>query len=122
MAWPDHFPENCPPTDGANARGDFFRFVDNNPPVADDFRSYYHLKPGHDWGDKLCQSCGLSVFRDIADLRRMQKRAKGKRQSMIARGTLTFGTVKHTDPKPSGTHHTWWVPEGSNPVPLFRIV
>jgi hypothetical protein len=122
MAWPEHFPKECPPNDGANAAGRFYRLVDGNPPVPTDFVSHFVKFPGKEWGDGRCQACGLSVYKDVADLQRMQKRVKGMRKMLIAAGALTFGTIKFTDTKPGGSHHTWWVPVGNNPAPLFKVI
>jgi hypothetical protein len=122
MPWPVHFPANCPPNDGANAAGVYYRFVDNNPPVADDFRSYFIMYPGREWGDKLCASCGLSVFQDVAELYRMKKRAKGVRTQHIVRASLNVGKIKFTPTKSNLSHHTWWVPEGTNVPPMFQVI
>ena len=61
-AWPDHFPEDCPPNASDSTEGRVYRFVAANPPTAEDFVSWKQLNPKKDYGVKACQSCGLSVL------------------------------------------------------------
>ncbi len=77
MQWPDYFPDDCPPQDAQPATGDVYRLVKQNPPESKDFIPLREKKTGEDFGEKECQACGLSVFRNVEDAIRVKNRLVG---------------------------------------------
>ena len=69
MAFPAHFPDQCPPKTSSEAKGDLFRFVNNDPPQATDFVSY-HLLGIKYRKSQHCEACGLSVLVSETDVKR----------------------------------------------------
>lgn len=107
--WPNYFPEQCPP---AEARQDtllVYRLVEGSSPTARDFQPTIVESPHRPFPpDNLCMTCGVSVFKDLADARRQREKYKPLREKKIARGTVmpADGSVLETG-KP--THVTWWL-------------
>lgn len=62
IKWPDYFPAQCPPAEARAENRKVFRFVNNNHPGRDDFKSQYELNPDKEWGDNACLACGVSVW------------------------------------------------------------
>ncbi len=123
MQWPSHFPHNCPPKNAKPASGDVFRLVKKNRPVDNDFLSQAKRQPDKDFKEKQCQACGLSVYRDINDIRKMRNRVRPMRKRKIAKGTLSSNLGRILDtPSYEKTHMTWWVPVGVSPKSVFSIV
>lgn len=43
--WKEPLPQGCPPEKARNTNGEtYYRLLENNPPAADDFKSYAELK------------------------------------------------------------------------------
>ncbi len=123
MEWPEHFPENCPPANSIEAGGTVHRFVRNNPPENNDFRSNRLLHPQQDFGENICQACGLSVYRDKNDLIRKLRRLPAKRKCHIATGNLNPDTGKILPtPTQGDSHNTWWVPIGIRAEDYFSVI
>jgi hypothetical protein len=122
MKFPAHFPEGCPPANVNDASGEVFRFVKNDPLDANEFLSYFALgKPLAP--DQLCQACGLSVLvseHDVKEVRRVSPWFK-KRKVAKARISPEWGKIAPTASKNVPNHHTWWIPDGKEPVRLFVI-
>lgn len=125
MDWPKYFPDRCPPADAGTPDGIVYRFVRNNPPVDADFVSVHLERPNEDFGDELCEACGLSVYTVREDALRAWKRVPGMRKRHIAEGSL-HGVQGRFKPTPRGntpSHSTWWIPDGVNPPCVrFKVV
>lgn len=104
MKFPDDWPANCPPDDAADAEGDVFRLVKSDQPTAEDFKTFHEL--GTRINAPACLRCGLSVFRNKADVEHLHQ-AYPKLGKFIARGTLK---PEHGRTRATGrpTHTTWW--------------
>lgn len=95
-----------------------------DPPTEADFQSHKERWPAKDFGDKECQACGLSVFRDWADMERMSRDVPGMAKKFVAMGLLqpTDGAIKPT-PAPSGpSHQTWWKNPEVSVAARFAVV
>ena len=121
--WPDFFPNDCPPSKAGPAGGTVFRLVRNNPPTRDDFVPLVLEQPEREFGKRLCQACGVSVYTDIEDVRRLQARVPGHRSKSIAKGELSpdMGLMMPTPTRKESTHTTWWLFEGVDPSPAFEV-
>ena len=124
MAWPAHFPANCPPTSGRPAAGEVYRFVEGAEPEAEDFRSYKELHPEEDFGAAECKSCGVSVYTAISDLELLARKIPAYRTKPVARGALTadLGVTLPTPSRERRSHVTWWIPLGVEPWKAFRVI
>lgn len=114
MQWPDFFPNECPPNSATSAQGTFYRLVYRNTLSERDFHPLKFKKPNEDFGEKACQSSGLSMFQDIDEVRRLRRRARGMEKRRIARGDLAphLGKILSTPGVEGRTHYTWWLPVG----------
>ena len=122
MAFPAHFPDQCPPKTSSEAKGDLFRFVNNDPPQATDFVSYHSLgikyrKSQH------CEACGLSVLFSETYVKQLWKATPfvRKKYKYVAKGMVTpdWGKIAQTG---RSSHYTWWVPEGKSPELIFSVI
>jgi hypothetical protein len=115
MAWPDFFPENCPPSDAVSPNFTVYRFIRAAPPVESDFNSY--IEDGKEVSLlKKCQACGVSVYTELQDAIEMQGQVSGLRKKRIASAFLNsnHGKIRNTPslvyPNCGHSHHTWWKP------------
>ena len=124
--FPDWFvPQGqCPPADAVDTSGEIFCFASKVPVTPEEFRSY------HEKGDRpngrLCERCGLSVFKKAEHVRRLllhlwknyPEKVYGPH---IVRRELTpsDGKIKPTGGK---DHHTWWAYEGVERHASFTLV
>jgi hypothetical protein len=122
--FPGWFVSDCPPNDAADAGGEIFRFVANNPGQPDEFLSYHET--GELAGAAACQRCGLSVFRKVGDVRRLLRHlwrnySYKNYGPHIVKRTLTpaDGKIKPTG---SSGHHSWWAYEGVERHVSFEFV
>lgn len=125
QAWPDHFPDDCPPKTSDSANGRVYRLVGASPPNENDFLSWKQRSPNKDYGVKACQSCGLSVFVDLDHCRRLRRLVPALRKKHIATGELEsqHGRIQNTPSNKMKEHYTWWVPEAvEEPWQLFQVV
>ena len=122
LTWPSFYPDRCPPAGTTPAEGVVLRLVHNDPPSADDFLPWSVENGGVD-KSKPCQSCAVSVFGRLDDVRKMQRRVPAQRPKYVAEGELKpeMGVTKHTGKK-KRTHRSWWLPEGIDPSSVFSIV
>lgn len=124
--WPQSFPKDCPPAESQEPEGRVYRLVSANPPGKKDFLSYHELDPVKWEGN--CRACGLSVFRDISDAKRLLRRVRAmekmKEFEFIASGSLekSDGKLMYTPPVQQNSHHTWWIPLGWNRHNAFSVV
>jgi len=122
FTWPSFYPDRCPPAGTTPAEGVVLRLVRNDPPSADDFLPWSVENRRVD-KSKPCQSCAVSVFDRLDDIRKMQRRVPGQRSKLVAEGELKseMGVTKPTE-KRNRTHRSWWLPEGIDPSPVFHVV
>lgn len=119
--WPDYFPEQCPPVEARNEELRVFRLVSQNPPTKEDFLPTTIEQPHRDFDAKdFCFACGVSVFKNIADIRSKMARYKALRKKQIAVCIIqkNDGLVLESF---SGSHVTWWLKTDS-PQSTFRAV
>jgi hypothetical protein len=125
-SWAGYFPMGCPPNEASDANGVVIRLVQNNPPAPSDFKSHYELSPNKDWGDRLCKACGLSVYGDRTDAKRIMAQVPALRNRLLATGELEpeFGKVLPTPSRRSRTpsHGTWWLSQGVEPWKSFSVL
>ena len=123
MSFPAHFPNACPPTSAEDVRGEIYRFVRNDPPVAADFVSFY-IEGKSYAPDNKCQACGLSVLRteeDVKEACRVSPWFK-KRKVAKARVSPEWGKIARTAGNNIPNHCTWWVSDGREPNTIFDVV
>lgn len=108
-AFPELWPEGCPPTNAANCDGAYFHLVGQDPPGTDDLKSFAER------GRTLrsvppcpCMPYGLSVFADRNDVLHMH-RAMPRLGRFVAMLQLRaeHGKILLT-PGQRPSHHTWW--------------
>ena len=124
LEWPDFYPANCPPVEAEPASGTVYRLVRNNPPRMEDFRTPFEENPGRFNNKPSIKNCGLSVHTDMQDSEQLQKMTKmipRFKNSQIAEGELnpTLGLIQHTPSSKYKSHHSWWVPVGTEPLDCF---
>lgn len=126
MKWPDYYPDNCPPAEAEPASGIVYHLVQYNPPQVEDFVTYYQEDPNFFQSNPhlICKGCGVSVYTDLKDIRRLKKRYKKFKNRQIAEGNLnpTLGVMKHTPSNRRKSHYTWWVPVGVEFVDIFKVI
>lgn len=126
MTWPPFFPDSCPPDESEPAAGIVFRLTATETPSEEDFKSHRELYPTRQYSVPECEACGLSVYRNIEDVRRAIAIVPALRSKKIAQGELRaeFGRIKHT-PKNNqygASHHTWWKPINQAPWSDFVVI
>jgi hypothetical protein len=123
MQWPDYFPDDCPPAEAQPASGQVHRLIAGQGPTNQDFRPYREIYPMRKFDAPECMVCGLSVYRDIADIARLKARVPAMRKRLIADGVLqpSLGKILHT-PGREKSHHTWWTPVGAEPWLIFEVM
>lgn len=123
MSWPTHFPPDCPPQNAGAPSGKVYRLVDNPGPSNSDFRSHREMYPAKPFPDE-CEACGLSVFKDLSDVARLNRRIPGMRAKVVAEGTLdgSCGKILPTPRKKYKSHHTWWLLVGVQAWHGFSLV
>lgn len=114
---PDDFPPQCPPPDAEHVdTGTFYRFTKSNSPDGADFMRYRDEKPHvtYDTAEGICDSYGMSLFADMADVASMQRKlTKTLGRRHVAQAdfeNLDIGHLASTPSKANASHHTWWLP------------
>ena len=122
LEWPSFFPDRCPPADATSAECAVLRLVHNDPPSAADFLPW-SVENGKVSKSKPCRSCAVSVFERIEDVRKMQRRVPAQRPKAVAEGELKpeMGVTKPS-PVKERSHRSWWIPDGLDPSPVFRVI
>ncbi len=122
LTWPSFYPDLCPPAEATPAEGTVLRLVRNDPPRADDFRAW-SVENGRVLKSNPCKSCAVSVFERIDEIQKMQRRVPSQRMKPVAAGELSpeMGVTK-LSPGSYRSHRSWWIPDGLDPSPLFRVV
>ncbi len=108
--WPDHFPEQCPPGCAEPVSGKVYRFINRTNPKEKDFKSFFELNPGRDWGEKACQARGLSVYKskDICEQMIDLIPALAKKKLAVAELDPDDGVIAETPSTNSNEHNTLW--------------
>lgn len=122
--WPDFFPEGIPPDEAIEASGAMFRLVDDCPPTESDFASSIEENPSREFGDKLWQAFGVSMYKDQIEAEKTRARYAPLRSKKIARGELSGkqGVKMHTPSRTSKSHHTIWLVKESNVHSAFECI
>jgi hypothetical protein len=118
--FPSNWPEGCPPADAVAAQGSVFRVVRSNPPDPADFMSL--LEQGRPVVGRLCESAGLSVFKELHDAVHYTKKYPYLGE-LIAEGKLEnrHGAMKATSRR-GNSHTTWWPSAGTARHDAFAVV
>ena len=121
MKWPDFFPDDCPDEDAQLTSGEVFRVIRRKKIIPNDFKPHRETQRHRDFNQPECIVCGLSVFRNLADIKHLRRRIPAMRKKLIAKGLLNhnLGKIKQTL-RPN--HYTWWVPVDTQPWEVFIIV
>lgn len=119
--WPHHFPANCPPTDARDLSDTTYYLVENNPPVAADFRSA--LEKGWFKTQPQCERASLSCGLSEPYILQLRKAIPRLSNHLVSTSTLTKddGKIKQTG-KPG--HHSMWLCDLvlNNAPKLFKVV
>ncbi len=122
MVYPQHFPSDCPPPQSDIASGEFYRLIQDPK----DFLSWREENPNKECSPTLseCQACGVSIHSSLDDIKKLSLRIPRLRNRKIAKGFLKgeMGKIKHTPSKNEKSHHTWWIPEKTEPWKAFEIL
>ena len=106
-----------------SASGTVYRLVQHNPAQAEDFETPWE-EYRKEFEPPSIQNCGLSVYTDIQDIKRVKERYKKKFEKYkIAEGKLnpTLGVIQHTPSAIGKSYHSWWVPVGTKPWFVFDV-
>lgn len=110
-SWPDHYPNECPPSEAKEPDCNLFRFTNRKNPNERDFKSYYEIHTNKEWGDKACIARGLSVFCSMSDCIAMKAAIPAMKKKYISVATILpngSGLVVQTPSQNSERHHTFW--------------
>lgn len=122
-----HFPDNCPPSLSDIASGEFYRFIEKSHETLhrEDFLSWREENPHKDCptGVSECQACGVSIYASLDEVKSLPSRIPRFKNMKIAKGILSdgLGRIKHTPSRRGKSHHTWWVPENTEPYKVFKL-
>ncbi|MDH1235147.1 MULTISPECIES: hypothetical protein [Stutzerimonas stutzeri group] len=110
MMWPDHYPEQCPPSVAAAVSGKVFRFTNRTNPKPQDFRSFYEISPTKDWGNMACNARGLSVFSTHEDCIAAAEISPALRKKRLSVAELPrgAGVLAETPSNNTQNHKTFW--------------
>lgn len=124
MQWPNFFPDNCPPSTAFPANGKVYRFVKKDPPKHKDFYSHRQNQPNRNFNAEECVVCGISVFKDIEDALSVKRIIPAFKKRKIAEGTVKrfMGKMLHTPSNNADSHHTWWIPDNTDPSSAFVCI
>ncbi|MDF5716905.1 MAG: hypothetical protein PUP93_24315 [Rhizonema sp. NSF051] len=128
MTYSKHFPDNCPPSESDIASGEFYRFIKKayERPHSKHFLSWRQEFPDKECPTGLseCQACGVSIHSSLDDAKSLSLRIPRFRNMKVAKGILSdgLGRIKHTASRHEKSHHTWWIPEDSEPWKFFEII
>lgn len=120
----EYFPTDCPPDDAIEVNTErVLRLVRNTPPTIDDFVPLVIEQAGRNFGNRLCQACGLSIYKELEDVHRLQRRVAAHRDKPIAVGDLVpeMGATRPTPTRREHSHITWWLYRGVDPSPGFVV-
>jgi hypothetical protein len=106
MSFASNCPNDCPPADALDANGEVIRFVRNDPPTADDLKTYADEGKA---SDDACRACALSVLVRMEDVPIARKAMPWFKKRLVARANLTavHGRIKQSGPHLF--HYSFWV-------------
>ncbi len=125
--WPGWFPANCPPPEAAIAKGEFFRLVDGDTVVEEDFLSHYELHAAgrirRYWSDDdEWKAAACSVHADRTDADNLRLAIGSLLHKRVARGSVsTSGAILSTPSNRASSHHSWWRPVGDVAWTTFEV-
>ncbi len=125
MLWPSFFPPNCPCPDSHTVDCEVYRFIKGEEPTPEDFKSHRERFPTKKYSQPECVVCGLSIYLEVGDVKRVQDRIPAFKNKHLVKGNIcdSHGVVKNTVLTCSeSSHHTWWVPLEASPWTLFHVV
>ncbi|MFN6538311.1 MAG: hypothetical protein RM021_018450 [Nostoc sp. EkiNYC01] len=126
MNYPEYFPDNCPPKEATVPSGEFYRFINSShtSPQENDFLPWLREYPDRKYFVTKCQACGTSIFPSLDAVNNMLAQVPALRKKKIARGVLNsdLGKIQNTPSQNEKSHHTWWIPEASEPWKLFQMI
>jgi hypothetical protein len=123
-----HFPNDCPPAQAIIASGEFYRFIKKAHETAqpEDFLSWRQENSNKECPTSIseCQACGVSIHSSLDDVKNLSQRIPRFKKMKIAKGSLNekLGRIQHTPSKNENSHHTWWIPENTEPHKVFEII
>ena len=121
--YPDFYPKECPPNGAYESEIVVFRYIKNNPPTDDDFKSYYELNPIKYKG--IINAYGLSVISNYESAINAlnQNPALRKKFKYVSRGLISkkSGVIKETPSPNQSKHITWWVCKDYKACSSFKI-
>lgn len=123
-----HFPDNCPPSLSDIASGEFYRFIKkaHQRPHPTDFLSWRQENSNKECPTSIseCQACGVSIHSSLDDAKNLSLRIPRFKNMKIAKGSLSeeLGRIQHTPSKNEKSHHTWWIPENTEPCKVFELI
>ncbi|WP_147464765.1 MULTISPECIES: hypothetical protein [Pseudomonas syringae group] len=108
--WPDHYPEQCPPSCAEAISGTIYRFTNRANPKQRDFISYYDMDPSNDWGRMACNARGLSVYSTYEDCVAAVDAVPALRKKRLCHASLTrdSGVIADTPSQNTQNHKTFW--------------
>lgn len=116
--WGNEYPSDCPKSDVKEvAKMVVYRFVDNNPPIEDDFLPYSKLHP-HRY--TCCNSWGISFFKSEDIMKKKQLANNNFKNKLIAKGILEShdGKIKVSN---SG-HINLWMYDRNDIHKKFKVL
>ncbi|MGA8135920.1 MAG: hypothetical protein WCA48_17495 [Pseudomonas gingeri] len=119
--WPDHYPEQCPPSCAEAISGTIYRFTNRTNPKLRDFISYYEMDPGKDWGRMACNARGLSVYSTYADCAAAVEAVPALRKKRLCHASLArnSGVMADTPSQNTQNHKTFWSYIGADELASF---
>lgn len=125
--WPGWFPANCPPPEAVAAQGEFFRLVEGDIVVENDFTSHYELhaagRARRYWSDdEEWKAAACSVHADRIDADNLRLAIGSLLHKRVARGSVSIsGVILSTPSKRASSHHSWWRPVGDAAWTTFKV-
>lgn len=112
MAWPDHYPDSCPPSDAQTPAGRYFRLAESDVLGPGFLRSQWERMPERRFDD-ACMARGLSLYASAEEARRLQRRFPLMSTWRLVSADMggAEGVMKPTPSVSEKSHNTWWLPE-----------
>ena len=109
MEYREPLPADCPPPDAVEIVEPriVYRFVRNNPPTFDDFRSQRAINPRGRWSVSECQARGVSVFMNLDSANEVRQEVENLHGTLICEVVLDEGAGRIRSAG-SRSHCTWW--------------
>ena len=120
MSYFEELPDQCPPADATSLNGVFYRLVNKNNIVCDDFWSHRKIYPHKIFNVDECRVRSVSIFDNGDDCMKLTKLSLHK-EKKVAEVTLnnTSGVAKRTGNEKS--HYSWWRSTNFNHIEQSRL-